>query len=81
MASVLTGVAELPVVARYAVVGAVAAGIVGGLVGLVVGLFSYVPTAWFAVLEVGVPSALLGALAGALVGVLSLALHRRTARG
>jgi hypothetical protein len=50
------------------VVSGVALGLVGGVVGLVVGLISYPPTAWFAVLELGVPAALGGALLGALIG-------------
>ena len=39
--------------------------------GLVLGLRAYPPTAWFAVLEVGVPAGLVGALIGAAVGLLA----------
>ena len=48
--------ATLPPVTRYAVVGATVCAILGGLVGLVVGLRVNPATAWFAVLEVGVPA-------------------------
>lgn len=50
-------------------------GALGGLVGLVIGLISYPPTAWFAVLEIGIPAAIVGALVGALLGSLALALR------
>lgn len=53
-------------------------GVLGGLVGLVLGLVSHPPTAWFAVLEVGVPATLLGLLVG--LG-LALALAVRDRRG
>jgi hypothetical protein len=35
----------------------------------VVGLQVYAPTAWFAIFEVGLPSALLGSVLGLVVGV------------
>jgi membrane associated rhomboid family serine protease len=41
---------------------------VGAVVGLVLGLVAYPPTAWFAVIEVGVPGAVLGVLVGLVVG-------------
>ncbi len=59
---------EIPPPVRLAVLGATLAGVLGGLVGLVLGLRAYPPTAWFAVLEVGVPSALVGALLGLVAG-------------
>jgi hypothetical protein len=62
----------LPLVARSAIAGALVLGIIGGLVGLVVGLVAYPPTAWFAVLEVGAPSSLLGAIIGTVVGAVAL---------
>ncbi len=58
----------LPVPLRYAATGAVALGLLGGSVGLAVGLRTYAPTAWAAVLEAGVPSAVVGALVGLVVG-------------
>lgn len=61
---------ELPVPLRHAVLGAVVLGVPGGMVGLVIGLRAYVPTAWFAILEVGLPAALVGAVLGLVVGSL-----------
>jgi len=69
----------MPLVPRFTVVGAIAAGLLGGLLGLVLGLNGYPPTAWFAVLEVGVPAAILGGLLGALAGLVA-AFVRRTTR-
>ena len=63
--------AAMPLVPRFTVVGAMTAGILGGLLGLVLGLNGYPPTAWFAVLEVGVPAAILGGLLGALAGLVA----------
>ncbi len=42
--------------------GALTGGLLGGVAGGVLGLFAYPPTAWFAVIELGVPGAVLGAL-------------------
>lgn len=68
-------VRELPVPLRHAVIGAVVLGASGGLVGLAIGLRTYVPTAWFAILEVGVPAAFLGAVLGLVVGSLVYVYH------
>jgi membrane associated rhomboid family serine protease len=67
---------DMPVPARFAVIGTLALGIAGSITGLVVGLFAYPPTAWAAVAEVGMPAAFLGCLAGFLVGVVVLAVRR-----
>ena len=68
----------MPVVRRFAVVGAAVAGILGGLVGLVLGLRAHPATAWFAVVEVGVPGAIVGAVLGALAGLVAVSVHRMT---
>jgi hypothetical protein len=68
--------AALPLVTRFAVVGATACAVLGGLVGLVLGLRAYPPTAWFAVFEVAVPAAIAGAVVGAVVGLVALTAHR-----
>jgi hypothetical protein len=60
----------LPVPLRHAAIGAVVFGFVGGLVGLVIGLRTYVPTAWAAVFEVGLPAAVLGVALGLVIGSL-----------
>ena len=58
---------ELPPVLAAVLIGAVLLGGIGGAVGLVLGLLAHPPTAWFAVLEVGVPAAALGSLFGLIV--------------
>ncbi len=70
MGSVRRTLSDMPVPGRFAVIGAVVLGIAGGVAGLIVGLFAYPPTALFAVVELGLPAALLGGLAGFLVGLL-----------
>lgn len=51
-------------------------GVLGGLTGLIRGLEVHPPTAWFAVLEVGVPGLLAGAVLGAVVGLVARILRR-----
>ena len=46
----------LPLPARWAYVGAAAAGSVGAIAGLVIGLIVYAPTALFAAVEAAFPS-------------------------
>lgn len=58
---------------RFARVGAVSAGAVGAIAGLVIGLHVHAATAWFAVLELGVPAGIVGATVGLVVGVLTVA--------
>lgn len=60
--------AALPTPLRHAVTGAAFVGVPAGLVGMAVGLHVYAPTAWAAGFEVGVPGALVGGLAGLLIG-------------
>lgn len=80
MVPVWSQVATLPVVPRYAVVGAAAWAVLGGLAGLVLGLRAYPATAWFAVLEVGLPAGTAGAAAGALAGLVVLTARRAVRR-
>ncbi len=63
-------------VARMAVIGAGLGGIVGGIVGLVVGVIVYAPTAWFAVIELGAPVAVVGGVGGLITGLMMKAAHR-----
>ena len=74
--SLARAVTRAPAPLGFAVVGAVVLGILGAVLGLVLGLRSYPGTAWFAVLEVGVPAALLGAVVGALTGTVTWLLRR-----
>jgi hypothetical protein len=67
---------ELPIPLRHAVVGAVVLGVLGAIVGLVIGLWTYVPTAWAATFEVGLPAAFLGAVLGLVIGSLVYVYHR-----
>jgi hypothetical protein len=48
----------------------------GAVVGLVLGLRAHPATAWFAVIELGLPGAVVGALLGATAGVIASLLHR-----
>lgn len=69
MRTTLDAFAPWPLLVRFVVAGIVLAGGVGGLVGLIVGLRVYPPTAWFAVFELGVPAAVVGALLGLASGL------------
>jgi presenilin-like A22 family membrane protease len=66
----------MPLPARFAVIGSLVFGIGGGIAGLIIGLFAYPPTAWFAVAELGLPAAVLGSLAGFVVGFVVQAVRR-----
>jgi ABC-type uncharacterized transport system permease subunit len=74
--SVWAVLSDMPVPTRFAVIGALVLGTAGGIAGLILGLLAYPPTAWFAVAELGVPAALLGGLAGFVVGFLVQAVRR-----
>jgi hypothetical protein len=50
--------------------------VIGAITGLILGLVSYPPTAWFAVLEVGLPAATAGAVVGFLAGLVLVAARR-----
>ena len=71
---------DLPRAVRYSTVAATLFGVLGGLAGLVIGLIAYPPTAWFAVLEVGVPAAFLGYLLGLLAGSATSVFRRHRPR-
>lgn len=60
----------LPLPARWAIVGATSAGVIGAIVGLVIGLRVYAPTAPFAVVELGLPAAIVGGALGLAAGVI-----------
>ena len=68
--------AAMPVLQRSVIIGATVAGFVGAIVGLFIGLVAYPPTALFAVIEIGLPAAVAGALGGLLVGSAILVVHR-----
>jgi hypothetical protein len=50
-------------------------GVPGALVGLAIGLWTYDPTAWAAIFEVGLPAAFLGAALGLVSGSLVYVHH------
>jgi hypothetical protein len=75
------GIAELPLVLRWSVKGGLVIGTVGAVVGLLVGLSAYPPTAWFAVLEVGIPAFIVGTLLGAAAGTATLVVRRLARTG
>jgi hypothetical protein len=66
---------ELPIPLRHAVIGAIVLGVPGAVVGLATGLWTYVPTAWAAIFEVGLPAALLGGALGLVIGSLVYVYH------
>ena len=66
--------------AKGALIGLVGLGVIGAIVGLIRGLTVYPPTAWFAVIEAGLPSALLGAIVGGVAGLVAQAAERRKGR-
>jgi hypothetical protein len=66
---------ELPIPLRHAVIGAGVLGVSGAIFGLTIGLRTYVPTAWAAIFEVGLPAAFLGAVLGLVIGSLVYVYH------
>ncbi|MCA1984515.1 hypothetical protein [Nocardioides nematodiphilus] len=58
----------MSILVRSVLIGTALFGAAGAVIGLVLGLRAYVPTAWAAVIEVGLPAALLGALLGLIAG-------------
>ena len=75
-----TQLATIPIVPRFALVASAAAFLLGALAGLIIGLIAYPPTAWFAVLELGIPAGLIGALIGALAGLVVASIRKLTDR-
>lgn len=71
-----TPLTQLTVLPRAIVIGAISAGVAGGIAGLIVGLFTYAPTAPFAVIEAGLPATMAGAIIGLIVCSLILAVRR-----
>ena len=66
----------LPLPGRWAVIGAASVGMIGAAVGLAIGLIVYAPTAPFAVLELGLPAAIVGGVIGLSTGVIVVAGRR-----
>ncbi len=62
---------------RWARSGVIAFGLIGAVAGVALGLAANPATAWFAVFELGIPSALLGGLLGLASGALASAVERR----
>lgn len=71
--------AAMPAPRRGAVIGAMVFGAIGMVAGLVSGIHAYPPTAWFAVLEVGIPASMAGAVVGLIVGTVVRAVAQLTA--
>jgi hypothetical protein len=78
LAETRTDVVRLPLPLRVSISSALILGAIGGLCGLMVGLVAHPPTAWFAVLEVGLPAAAVGGAGGLVVGGLLWVVRRPT---
>jgi hypothetical protein len=76
MNAIAVGLRGLPLPVRWAIVGAASVGVIGAIVGLVIGLRVYAPTAPFAVVEFGLPAAIVGGVVGLAVGVIVTAGRR-----
>jgi hypothetical protein len=70
------GIRDLPMLARWVILGALFTGVTGGIVGLVVGLVVYAPTAPFAAFELGFPAALAGGVVGLVAGMITATAFR-----
>ena len=64
------------VLGRFLLRGLAIGVVVGAVTGLVLGLIAYPPTVWFAILELGIPGAVVGAACGGFAGLVVMA--RRT---
>jgi len=67
----------LPVLARVTVATGFVCGLLGGVVGLLVGLDANPGTAWFAVIELGLPSSVAGCFLGFFAGLAWIGLKNR----
>ena len=67
---------SLSQVARWGTVGAASVGGLGAIIGLIVGLHVYAPTAPFAVVELGLPAAIVGGVLGLVAGMIVAAGRR-----
>jgi len=67
-----SALARMPLLPRFVLIGVGCAGLVGAVVGLVVGLNAYAPTAPFAVIELGLPATVAGAVSGLAIASLVL---------
>ncbi len=62
-------------------IGAALAGLVGGVAGLVIGLLVHPPTAWFAIVELGIPASIVGGLVGLTCGAIACVVGRSNRSG
>jgi flagellar biosynthesis protein FliR len=76
----MTSLHALPLILRWAAIGAVSAAVIGGIVGLIVGLLVRPATAWFAVFELGIPASILGGLVGLACGAIAYVVQRTVRR-
>lgn len=66
---------------RIVISGMVIGALAGAATGLVLGLINSPATAWFAVIELGIPAAVAGVLVGVVIGLIVVLRRRaRTAR-
>lgn len=68
-------------VQRFARIGLIAGAVAGGIGGLIRGLQVHPATAWFAIFELGVPTAIVGGALGLCCGLLIVAIRRLRRHG
>ena len=71
----------MPMPGRWAAGGATCLGIAGAVTGLVIGLIVHPPTAPFAMIELGLPSTIVGGVIGLVAGMIMMALRHLWRRG
>lgn len=64
MTAIALWLGGLSLSARWEIVGAASAGTIGAVTGLVFGLRAYAPTAVFAIVDLGLPAAIVGGVVG-----------------
>lgn len=76
MSTVLNEWRAMPIPPRWTATGASVLGTLGGIAGLIIGLDVHPPTAWAAIVELGLPAALVGAVVGIVIDLMVMVSRR-----